>query len=109
MKKNLRRCAQCRTLTDRQFLMQIKHTETGFVITTYPSFLTGRSIYLCRDFNCWKKAAKNKGILKGGHRAHREVWLDFCTTQLKEAPSLSHAVSPPAQPQTQQIPLPLRI
>lgn len=109
MKKNLRRCAQCRTLTDRQFLMQIKHTETGFVITACKPFLTGRSIYLCQDLSCWKKAAKNKGILKGAHRAHREAWISFCGTQLREALSLSPAVSPPEQPQTQQTPSPLHI
>ena len=109
MKKNQRCCAQCRTLTDRQFLMQIKHIETGFVFTSPQTFVVGRSIYLCRDLNCWKKAAKNKGILKGAHRAHREAWLDFCAMQLKEAISLTPAVSPPEQPQTQQTRSPLRI
>ena len=95
----MRRCAQCRTLTDRQFLMQIKHVETGFVFTSPQQFIAGRSIYLCQDINCWKKAAKNKGILKGAHRAHREAWVHFCL----------HEPLPLEEPQAQKTPARLYI
>lgn len=84
MKKNIRRCAQCRSLKSRQLLMQIKHTAAGFAFVSPETFLAGRSIYLCPEPNCWQKAARNKGILRGSHRPHREHWQVFCATQQKQ-------------------------
>lgn len=77
MIKAMRRCAQCRTLEHRQHLVQIKYTDAGFVQLKASQYLPGRSLYLCSAPVCWKKASKNKGILKGSHRTHREAWLHF--------------------------------
>jgi predicted RNA-binding protein YlxR (DUF448 family) len=77
MIKNMRRCAQCRTPELRQHLVQIKYTDAGFVQLFEPQYLPGRSLYLCSADICWKKAAKNKGLLKGEHRPYREAWLRF--------------------------------
>lgn len=80
MIKAIRCCAQCRTLEDRQHLLHIKYTDAGFTLLTKSQYMPGRSIYLCKSPLCWKKAGKNKGILKGQHRSHREAWLHFLST-----------------------------
>ena len=63
MIKNVRRCAQCRTVQPRQLLVRIQHTEAGFVESLPGTYYPGRSLYLCPEIKCWQKALKNKGIL----------------------------------------------
>ncbi len=82
MKKDVRRCGQCRTAQHRLNFRQIKHDGSGFVMGGSQN--PGRSLYLCPDKICWQKACKNKNVLRGSLKTYFPQWKPFCERILAE-------------------------
>lgn len=76
MKKDLRRCAQCRILNHRALLLRIQLTAEGEPVLN--GHLFGRSVYLCRHPLCLQRASRNKAIPRSLGNLNPALWQGFC-------------------------------
>lgn len=79
MKKDIRRCVQCRVMNHRLLMFQLSLSEERqWQLGAGP----GRSWYLCRWPDCIQRAAKNKNWLKKYAQRSFSGWQILCADLL---------------------------
>ena len=61
-KTPLRMCAGCGEMKPKKELMRILRTESGDFVVDAEGKKNGRGAYLCRSVECFRKAAKSRGL-----------------------------------------------
>lgn len=58
----LRQCVGCGEMKDKRTMMRVVKTPEDEITLDIKGRTNGRGAYLCKDIECLKKAAKNKGL-----------------------------------------------
>lgn len=58
----MRKCVGCGEMKPKKELMRILRTENGEFVVDAGGKLNGRGAYICRSVECFRKAAKSRGL-----------------------------------------------
>ena len=58
----MRKCVGCAEMKPKKDLMRILRTESGEFVVDAAGKKNGRGAYICRSVECFRKAAKSKGL-----------------------------------------------
>ncbi len=58
----LRKCTGCGEMKSKKEMVRVIRTAEGEILTDLTGRKNGRGAYLCRNPECLKKAAKNRGL-----------------------------------------------
>ena len=58
----MRQCVGCGQMKTKKEMMRVLKTPEGPICLDTTGKKNGRGAYLCRDLECLKRAAKNKGL-----------------------------------------------
>ena len=58
----MRKCVGCGEMKPKKELIRILKTETGEFVVDAAGKKNGRGAYICRSVECFRKAAKSRGL-----------------------------------------------
>jgi len=86
MTEAIRCCANCKKLAARNIFIRLIHIKNGIVLVKQSKkHLHGRSVYLCKNKNCFSEAKKYRRLEKALKISiPKVIWLQIENTLKKE-------------------------
>lgn len=80
----MRKCVGCGEMKPKKELMRVLRTEEGQFLVDATGRKNGRGAYLCLSTECFRKAAKNKGLERSFKQAIPQDVYDRLEKEMSE-------------------------